>query len=649
MTSRAVACLAVVFCAAFADRASGQVYFTAPYGENGAWNLYEVRGSEPTAARFDATFRNSWPAANQDAQSRHEPFSGKNVAGHLLALGSHEEEQFVMNSRGPRKNRIDHSVWLGLTDSEAYGGVETASSPDPLPAVDGLKGQPGQPAGWAWSNGEPFQYGPWGENEPNSGSDEFIPREQDFVAATRSGDVITWRDEHETTQLAWVIEYETNMPQDFAFEAPRPRQVEGPAGGVGTWGVREVMPPQFSGWASSLDTALQTLLDIPSEAKVRDYQTPVLSYADGIWPVGSNATQSRRFEVVEQGDVAPGAVDDLALVAHGTIRVPEGQGGLWTFQVHSDDGFELWIDGARFKERTASTYGSLFYANQRTPEPSTGTVELAPGDHRVEFVYFEGGGFAELELSAKGPGDAQFARVGDPGFSFSGVTPRVSQPFTVAQITHSEHAALTGLEDARNWLTNPQRADRWKHSEAAALDLDGGPIYGHGRFGATNVGWIAGISALQAESVLAVDSAGWYTFGFDTLHGAELTIARAKFSSVFGAGQIGGDGQSLWVDHPNGSGLTLGAVFLEAGEYPLDVLGYRNRDGGFLELFVAPGVQEAFNPDTFRLLNRQAQQINVSRPAGLQLVPEPASVCLMILGVALLLAKATRRTVRIAA
>ena len=122
-----------------------------------------------------------------------------------------------------------------------------------------------------------------------------------------------------------------------------------------------------------------------------------------------------RFEDVERGDVLAGDVETLALAAHGTIRVPVGRGGEWTFQVQSDDGFELWIDGARFRAGQAtSSYGSMFYAGYRPPGITTGTVELAPGDHQVELVYYEQGGYAELELSAKGPGNAQFARVGDP-------------------------------------------------------------------------------------------------------------------------------------------------------------------------------------------------------------------------------------------
>jgi hypothetical protein len=134
-----------------------------------------------------------------------------------------------------------------------------------------------------------------------------------------------------------------------------------------------------------------------------------------------------------------------------------------------------------------------------------------------------------------------------------------------------------------------------------------------------------------------------YTFGFSVLDGGELTITGATFDESFGEGIITNGGQSIALDQVLGDGIALASVDLMPGTYPLEFLTY-NRDGDALaELFVAPGRVDFFDAGAFALLGRTSTNINYVRPAGLQLVPEPATVTSGAVGVLIIAVAACPR------
>ncbi|MFO0897495.1 MAG: PA14 domain-containing protein [Pirellulales bacterium] len=626
----AVCCAVSAFCP---SSLPAQVYVTGPYGPGGTWNLYELRGAGWTSARFangEDGARHTFLEANALANASRESVTGKNALGHLAAPSTAQENAFL---RSQQWQGASWFGWIGLTDDEAFGGGESASSP-PNPAHDGkvgLGGLPGDGIGWKWTDGEPFTYTDWANGEPDGKR-----ADEDYVQLSADG----WRAARDQP-APFIVEYETQLASDFDPPAPVAQHLPGPAGAEGLWGVRELYVPAL-GPETDLNVALTRLFQPPAGAIVRDYQTPVLSYADGYpHPVISDSLLTgdrRRFEIVRCGDVVPASAENLQLVAHGTIRIPAGREGTWEFAVNSDDGFELWIDGAKFNGPASrvTSYGSLIDPSTHPLGRSQGTVQLGPGDHDVEVVYFNGPSAAAFGLQAKGPGDKQFALVGDPGRDLVGTIPAVAGGFALTQV--QRHAGeLANLAAARSLIDAPGPLDQVDAVSVNSVNF--GDPYGEER------GWFGGNQnlpgpqqpsdafALEARGVLHVPQDGQFTFGFDSLSGVQLTIDGATFTEVAGVGAISPDGHSIVAEDGVAPALTTAVATLSAGDYPISVLTYKNFGApAFVELFAAPGAQDDFSPDAFRLLTNKAQSIDLHRPAGLQLVPEPSGFVLASLG-----------------
>jgi hypothetical protein len=102
------------------------------------------------------------------------------------------------------------------------------------------------------------------------------------------------------------------------------------------------------------------------------------------------------FDVTAGSFWEGGAEETFA--ARVTGRIDVDAGGTYTFRTHSDDGTVLMIDG----ERVVANDGD------HGMRVRTGSIELEPGSHSVELLYFENHGVAGLELEMAGPGDGDF-------------------------------------------------------------------------------------------------------------------------------------------------------------------------------------------------------------------------------------------------
>ncbi len=97
----------------------------------------------------------------------------------------------------------------------------------------------------------------------------------------------------------------------------------------------------------------------------------------------------RPFPVIgSQNDpfTTPMDANDFAILATGNIIIDEA--GIYTFGFNSDDGGGIWIDGEPVE---------VFDAN-RGSATSLGAIELGLGQHEVEFLYWERGGGAQVQL-----------------------------------------------------------------------------------------------------------------------------------------------------------------------------------------------------------------------------------------------------------
>jgi hypothetical protein len=648
--------LLLIYAAISQVMVQAQLYFTGPYGPGGTWNLYEHRGFLGAERFSDAGSAKSWREAHDEAIDRVEPFSGMNARGHLLALSgptAQQENDFAAGRLG------GNWAWIGLTDNEEFGGGEAGR--------DGLAGF-GHPAGdgvgWKWNSGEVFDFANWyGQH----------PFEPDHASLNGGGWDGKWTMGRERGPA--IVEYETRSPTPLALPAlPLPPLLPGPPARSGAFGIREVarnglMSSNGRVGYGELGLALRSLQNVSAQAAVRDYYAPVIDH------VGDNSVQlfqtgqaglNRPFELLGRGDVAFTQLDDFAMVAHGQILIPEGLGGDWKFQVTSDDGFELYIPGARFEPGDdapfVTHYGSLMWPEDKGGSPITGQVSLPSGIHDIELAYFENKGQAMVELAAAPVRESQpnvpFAIIGAPAFNVSGRNPAITGGFSLKEVLRRSPGLtspppavyITSITVARQLIDSPDEDDLMLRSSAAVIDHDnirlppGAVDSPHGRYGSDSAfGYFGNDFAVAATANLSVTTAGTYTFGFNVLDGGELTIVGAQFNESFGDGFISDDGQSLTLDQLTEDGLAFAAVDLSPGNYPLEFLTY-NRDGpAIAELFVAPGRVEHYDGAAFALLSETPTRILYSRPAGLQLVPEPATVVSGVIGALMLAVIALRR------
>jgi hypothetical protein len=448
------------------------------------------------------------------------------------------------------------------------------------------------------------------------------------------------------------VEYETrsSTPVNLPPE-PLPTFLAGPPARAGAFGIREVAnngPIELPGeLAGTVTGAIRSLQNIAPDAVVRDYYAPVVDFQAEFFAFSNGP--NRPFEVLQRGEIRADQLDDFAMVSHGQIVIPEGQGGDWTFAVSSDDGFELYIRGARFEPvpgSIATAYGSLTYPSDRIFSEaiaSVGSVALQEGVHDVELIYYENGLHSSVQLSAargrKTRFDNSFTLVGAPEQNVRGRTPIVTDGFQFTNVHRVPNAPgdptpepITSIARARDLLNSADQNDAVLNFESPTVNQDNiHPIRDdtnqHGRYAADRSDpGIGKDFASLARNTLSISTAGTYTFGFAVLDGGELTIDGAQFSESFGEGVITNGGQSLSLDRSTGDGVAFAAVDLAPGEYPLEFLTY-NADGDMsAELFVAPGRVSFFDTGAFALLGQTPTMINFTRPAGLQLVPEPATL-----------------------
>lgn len=152
----------------------------------------------------------------------------------------------------------------------------------------------------------------------------------------------------------------------------------------------------------SLQTALDVLNNPAQQIAVFTENAPVINYL--------NTSSSAHFgsDATFPGLGIGQDQDNFLTYAKATITIPSA--GEWTFGVNSDDGFALQIGGH---------YGE--YPNPRGPGDTFMTFYFDnPGDYDLNFVFYECGGGAEVELfAAQGPHSSfnasAFKLAGAPG------------------------------------------------------------------------------------------------------------------------------------------------------------------------------------------------------------------------------------------
>ncbi|MBZ0172244.1 MAG: hypothetical protein K8E66_07690, partial [Phycisphaerales bacterium] len=243
-----------------------------------------------------------------------------------------------------------------------------------------------------------------------------------------------------------------------------------------------------------------------------------------------------------------GPTDYFAGRFFGIVDVPES--GEWRFELGSDEGASLLIDG-RHVVHDAAAHGFRW---------KTGTIRLDEGEHTIEVRYLERRYTAGLALAWRGPSDAHVSIVpssafrpgsGAPGSATGGVraywTAGVTHAQTVGHVDWTEHDRVTTETNIAYEKTS----------------------------GAFTVGGATDYFAARFVGKIDVPSSGSWSFGVGSDESARLFI----------------DGQ-LVVDDPTAHGFRWkhGAIQLSEGPHHIEVRYLERRyTAGLVVTWKGPG------------------------------------------------------------
>jgi len=343
------------------------------YGPSGSggYNAYEIIYGNKT-----------WDEARVDAYNRSFPGgyaipANPSLYGHLATLTNQLENDFVAGAVGSGDR------WIGLTDSDQTSTLDGTTMP-------GTEAGTSRTTGWAWVNGEPFSYEHFGGGEPNDSGGE--------DAAHVRGD--GWWNDHQAgsslgqgdARFPHIVEWELNLANDPT--PPAPLLGIGPMGGMGFLGIREV---RNNGTLNSVGNAITSLqsgtgLIFDGTGATVNHNDPNSAGGGGYF---GNAGKAPFLSNTGADD------NDIAFIANGYLAIDTP--GMYTFGFRGDDGSQLRILGASFLKRWGggTAYGdNILFAGPTGDSNTAAATYLTKGVHPLEFIFFERGGGAYVELWA---------------------------------------------------------------------------------------------------------------------------------------------------------------------------------------------------------------------------------------------------------
>jgi hypothetical protein len=368
MTARFLALIPLV-----PSLASAGELFTAPFGEGGTWNVYQVIEQSVT-----------WNEAKLGAQELKLPVGDARLPGHLVTLSSTGENQFV------RFIAQRQGVWCGLTDDERFGGQEAGA---------------GARDGWKWITGEPLTFSNWKPSEPDNWSEAG----EDAVLLERYG---RWTDKGNglAGQVAdrayFVVEWETRSAKPVAGATPIskawPDGVEMPALLPGKWNARWAagyvpLNENSYGTPKAIFQAA-ALFRKPGQTSTRvTIQSQGTSASSTPWLWMATPDSNRQGWLVSNNGEALSNFSGFpqssryAAATIGKLRVEKA--GTYTFAVTAEDAFALRVGGLNWK----TAYGAG-YIDPLDPKTLTqpygefstkalGVIDLPAGEVTVEALW----------------------------------------------------------------------------------------------------------------------------------------------------------------------------------------------------------------------------------------------------------------------
>jgi VCBS repeat-containing protein len=192
---------------------------------------------------------------------------------------------------------------------------------------------------------------------------------------------------------------------------------------------------QFLGYQSN---DLNTLRNYASSHTANyTVQTNVIDYTDDTGGFAGELPGSSRWPAaVAQGAFGTAGINDV-FFARITAEFSVSSADTYTFRTFNDDGVFLLIDNTLIISDTGYHPEVAF----------NGSIALSPGNHTIELFFFENGGEASLELSAR-TSSGSFGLVGGTGGGFGGSLSQVTDSgvitFSDVDLTDSHLVSAAG-------------------------------------------------------------------------------------------------------------------------------------------------------------------------------------------------------------
>lgn len=366
---------------------------------------------------------------------------------------------------------------------------------------------------------------------------------------------------------------------------------------------------------------------------------------------------------------------DVLMVGHARIRVTPAQAGIWSFGVHTDDGFAMRIRDSGgnlmpwgMTDGAGGVYGAdrseLSFPDPTGDSNTRGTMNLPAGNYDVEFVSYENAGGANWEVyHAQGvvlnDGASNWRLLGakpDPAKQYFKPTmaPLDDQgnhfDITVVDST-PDNTPAHSVAQARSILDNPGANPVFqglapvinhKDPEAGVCcgGLDNGDLAWPGLAdGVDNEDY-----ATRSLGVLQMPADGYVRFHIQSDDGFGLHIDDAQFSILSAAGgptYLADAGTSVNADYGTGNTNTVLEAFIPAGEHFMEFIHWDGCCGSYAEVYVGGlAGQDGMLLGSF---NDPIDLGIIAGPQVLALVPEPSSYVLAALGFAGIVALRRRR------
>ena len=445
-----------------------------------------------------------------------------------------------------------------------------------------------------------------------------------------------------------------NGEQTFfgTVNTPRlPATLPGIAGSLGTWGISE-----SAGNPGDIAGALGILTG-PTPPVPTTGTAPVFNHRD---PDTNNVTAIGNFN--NDLPILTNAAGDQQFVVTGKTQVSIPGAGLYTFSVHSDDGFAMRITGAgggRFVSTGGD--GQIDLGDSRTLYRDGGTGDSnsrgvyqfdAAGSYDIEYLGWDGGGGGYYEV-AWAPGGFSHDRdtntwslVGTP--SDPGVPPYQERHLldlpgpsgtngSFGARVYRDSGDLGSTWAASNFLSTTARVPGDGITVDAQMpymnhrdpnDGGGGVIPGDLPFpGDTNVAEDRVVTS--AKGRINITTAGPYTFWAQGDDGFMLRIKGTNgnpdpvFHRATQGDNNGGDGKfemsnlnEIFFNGGTGNSNTRGIINLAAGAYDIDYIHLEQTGGYFHELTAAAGEwpHGTTPPNGFQLVGFAPPSTTVSVP-----------------------------------